>query len=112
MIKANGDSRFLPLYEALASEVRWRMMDLIADKEMNVKDIAAALELSPSIVTMHLRKLEQAELIGSRRVRLNGGTHKLCFLKQKGIEIETVAICNPECKDQRADNFCRALYGF
>ncbi|CAM3238466.1 ArsR family transcriptional regulator [Paenibacillus lupini] len=88
MIKANGDSRFLPLYEALASEVRWRMMDLIADREMNVKDIAAALELSPSIVTMHLRKLEQAELIGSRRVRLNGGTHKLCFLKQKSIEIE------------------------
>ncbi|MGO4110046.1 ArsR/SmtB family transcription factor [Paenibacillus sp. YAF4_2] len=88
MIKANGDSRFLPLYEALASEVRWRMMDLIADKEMNVKDIAAALELSPSIVTMHLRKLEKAELIGSRRVRLNGGTHKLCFLKQKSIEIE------------------------
>ncbi|MCA0754817.1 ArsR family transcriptional regulator [Paenibacillus sp. N4] len=88
MIKANGGLRFMPLYEALASEVRWKMMDLLADNEMNVKDIAAVLELSPSIVTMHIRKLEQAGLIGSRRIRLNGGTHKLCFLKEKNIEIE------------------------
>ncbi|WP_413373029.1 ArsR/SmtB family transcription factor [Paenibacillus taichungensis] len=88
MIKANGEAKFIPLYEALASEVRWRIMDLIADSEMNVKDIAAALELSPSIVTMHIRKLEQAGLIDSRRIRLNGGTHKLCSLKQNNIEIE------------------------
>ncbi|MDR6718494.1 ArsR family transcriptional regulator [Paenibacillus sp. 2003] len=88
MIKANGEPQFLPLYEALASEVRWRIMDMIADREMNVKDIAAALELSPSIVTMHIRKLEDAGLIGSRRVRINGGTHKLCYLKQNQIEIE------------------------
>ncbi|MCP1422537.1 putative transcriptional regulator [Paenibacillus xylanexedens] len=88
MIKANGDPQFLPLYEALASEVRWRIMDMIADREMNVKDIAAVLELSPSIVTMHIRKLEDAGLIGSRRVRINGGTHKLCYLKQNQIEIE------------------------
>lgn len=87
-MKANGDSKYMPLYEALASEVRWRIMDLIADGEMNVKDIADRLELSPSIVTMHVRKLEQAELIGSRRIRLNGGTHKMCFLKQKSIQIE------------------------
>ncbi|MEF2968701.1 ArsR family transcriptional regulator [Paenibacillus sp. M1] len=88
MIKANGDSKYMPLYEALASEVRWKIMSLIADNEMSVKDIAAKLELSPSIVTMHIRKLEQAELIGSRRVRRNGGTHKMCFLKQKTVEIE------------------------
>jgi len=88
MIKANGEPQFLPLYEALASEVRWRIMDMIAVREMNVKDIAAVLELSPSIVTMHIRKLEDAGLIGSRRVRINGGTHKLCYLKQNQIEIE------------------------
>ncbi|KWX88256.1 ArsR family transcriptional regulator [Paenibacillus riograndensis] len=88
MIKANGDPKFRLLYEALSSEVRWRIMGFIADREINVKDIAAKLDLSPSIVTMHIRKLEQAGLIGCRRVRINGGTHKLCFLKQKNIEIE------------------------
>ncbi|AOZ90895.1 ArsR/SmtB family transcription factor [Paenibacillus crassostreae] len=88
MLKANGEPKFMALYEALASDVRWRIMGLIADNEMNVKDIATLLELSPSIITMHIRKLEQAELIGSRRIRLNGGTHKMCFLKQKNIEIK------------------------
>lgn len=88
MIKANGEPEFLPLYEALASEVRWRIMGLIAGREMNVKDIADKLELSPSIVTMHIRKLEAAGLTGSRRVRLNGGTHKLCYLQTAGVEIE------------------------
>ncbi|NGZ77846.1 ArsR/SmtB family transcription factor [Saccharibacillus alkalitolerans] len=88
MIKANGRAEFMPLYEALASEVRWKMMSLIAEGEINAKDLAAKMNLSPSIVTLHIRKLEQAGLIGSRRVRLNGGTHKLCFLKQKKIEIE------------------------
>jgi predicted transcriptional regulator len=88
MIKANEEPEFMALYEALASEVRWRIMNLIADNEMNVKEIAAKLELSPSIVTMHIRKLEEAELIGSRRIRKNGGTHKMCFLKHKTVEIE------------------------
>ncbi len=88
IIKANGEPKYIPIYEALASEVRWKIMNLIADREMNVKDIANRLELSPSIVTMHIRKLEQAGLIGSHRVRLRGGTHKMCFLQPQNIEIE------------------------
>lgn len=86
-IQANGNPAFMPLYEALASEVRWRIMTLLAGGEMNVKDLADKLELSPSIITMHIRKLEQAGLTGSRRVRLNGGTHKLCHLKAASIDI-------------------------
>jgi predicted transcriptional regulator len=81
----------MPLYEALASEVRWRIMELLAEKERNVKDIAAALGLSPAIVTMHVRKLEQAELIGTRRVRREGGTHKICYLKEHAVEIQLPA---------------------
>ncbi|MDO7908778.1 ArsR family transcriptional regulator [Paenibacillus sp. JX-17] len=88
MIKANGEPKYMVLYEALASKVRWKIMKLLSNNELSVKEIAAELELSPSIITMHVRKLEQAELIGSRRVRRDGGTHKLCFLQQKRIEIE------------------------
>jgi len=91
MIRANGEPAWMPLYEALASEVRWTIMELIAANEMNAKDIAARLGLSPSIVTMHIRKLEQAGLVGSRRVRLNRGTHKMCYLLQNRIEIELPA---------------------
>lgn len=88
IIKANGEPQYITLYEALASEVRWRIMGLLADHEMSVKELAEKLKLSPSIVTMHVRKLEQSDLIGSRRIRRNGGTHKMCFLKQQSVEIE------------------------
>lgn len=36
MLKAKGEPKFMALYEALASEVRWRIMGLIADNERNV----------------------------------------------------------------------------
>lgn len=88
IIKANGEPQYITLYEALASEVRWRIMGLLADHEMSVKELAEKLKLSPSIVTMHVRKLEQSDLIGSRRIRRNGGTYKMCFLKQQSVEIE------------------------
>ncbi len=91
LIRANQEKQYLPLYEALASEVRWKMMALLAEGEINVKELAARLNLSASIVTMHVRKLEEAGLIGSRRARIGGGTHKLCFLKERKIEIELPA---------------------
>ncbi|MBW5448570.1 ArsR family transcriptional regulator [Cohnella sp. CFH 77786] len=90
-IKANTDRKWLPLYEALASEVRLRILDVLAKRELNVKEIAASLELSSAIVTMHIRKLEEAGLIGTRRIRRDGGTHKLCFLKEKAVEIDLPA---------------------
>lgn len=85
MIKADGKPEYMPLYEALASEVRWRIMSLIAEREMNVKDIADKLALSPSIVTLHIRKLEAAGLTGSRRVRLNGERISCASSKQQAL---------------------------
>ncbi|WP_017815087.1 ArsR/SmtB family transcription factor [Paenibacillus shenyangensis] len=87
MLKTDGQSQYLPVYEALASEVRWKIMEFLVSGEKSVKEIAAMLQLSPSIVTMHVRKLEAAGIISSRRVRREGGTHKLCFLVQDSIQI-------------------------
>ncbi|MCI3920860.1 helix-turn-helix domain-containing protein [Paenibacillus sp. TRM 82003] len=88
MIKATTDPKWLPLYEALASEVRLRILQLLADEPMNNKDLAARLGLSGAIVTMHVRKLEQAGLVVSEMVRRGGGTHKMNMLAAAGIEIE------------------------
>jgi predicted transcriptional regulator len=87
MIKANTDRKWLPLYEALASEVRLRILELLAEKKMNVKEIAERLELSSAILTMHIRKLEVAGLIDTKMVRKQGGTHKICSLAETAIEI-------------------------
>lgn len=88
MIRANTDAAWLPLYEALASGVRLSIIDLLAVKPMNVKELAEALELSSAIVTMHIRKLEKAGLIETKMVRKQGGTHKICSLAEHDIAIE------------------------
>jgi predicted transcriptional regulator len=88
MIQANTDAKWLPLYEALASEVRLAILNMLEQESMNVKDIAASLGLSSAIVTMHIRKLETAGLLHSRMVRKDGGTHKMCELAEQSIHIE------------------------
>lgn len=88
MIQASTDKKWLPLYEALASEVRLSILDLLAAKTMNVKDLAASLGLSSAIITMHIRKLEAAGLVATRMVRKDGGTHKMCELSEERIKIE------------------------
>lgn len=87
MIRANTERKFLPLYEALASDVRLHILELLAEKPMNVKEIAEMLGLSSAIVTMHVRKLENGGLIESKMVRKEGGTHKMCSLAVQSIEI-------------------------
>jgi len=88
MIYANTDSSWLPLYEALASPVRLAIIDLLASNSMNVKELAEALGLSSAIITMHIRKLEKADLVQTKMVRKEGGTHKMCTLAERSISIE------------------------
>jgi predicted transcriptional regulator len=87
MIRANTGVEWLPLYEALASEVRLKILELLAINPMNVKEIAQSLELSSAIVTMHIRKLEQGGLISTQMIRKDKGTHKICTLAVEHIDI-------------------------
>ena len=50
----------LPVYEALASNVRIKIIQLLAKNKMNVKELAQELGLSSAIITMHIKKLEEA----------------------------------------------------
>lgn len=88
MLEANIELKWLPLYEALASEVRLKMISLLSEQSMNVKQLASALELSSAIVTMHVKKLEKAGLVTTQMVRKEGGTHKMCTLAQTRISID------------------------
>lgn len=87
MIKADTSRDWLSLYEALASGVRLRMLELLAAREMNVKELAEAVGISSAITSMHVRKLELAGLISTRIVRKDRGTHKVCVLAEDSITI-------------------------
>lgn len=58
----------LPVYEALASNVRIKIIQLLAKNKMNVKELAQELGLSSAIITVHIKKLEEAKIIKTERV--------------------------------------------
>lgn len=82
------DSASLKVFEALASEARLKIIDLLFRKEMHIKELANELYLSNAIVSSHVNKLEQAGIVGSRMRRVNGGTYKYCYVKQEYAQIK------------------------
>lgn len=58
----------LPVYEALASKTRIKIIQLLSKKKMNVKDLAKELGVSSAITTMHVKKLEEANIIKTEKV--------------------------------------------
>lgn len=73
----------LKVYEALASNVRIRIIQLLSKNKMSIKELAQALGLSSAIVTMHIRKLEEANIIKTEKV----GQSKISSLKVDHIDI-------------------------
>ncbi|WP_151735324.1 ArsR/SmtB family transcription factor [Paenibacillus tengchongensis] len=87
-MKLDLTEQSLPVYEALASTVRLRMLRLLALRPMNVKELAAAANLSSAIMTMHVRKLEAAGLISTHMAPGRSGLQKICSLAADRAEIE------------------------
>lgn len=77
----------LPVYEALSSTVRLHMLRLLAEKPMNVKELASAVQLSSAIMTMHVRKLETAGLIRTHMAPGKSGLQKICTFAAESAEI-------------------------
>lgn len=77
----------LIVYEALASSVRIKIIQLLSKNKMNIKDLAKELNLSSAIVTKHVAKLEKAGLIKTERIPGKSGIQKISILKVDHIEI-------------------------
>ncbi|MBA1393740.1 ArsR family transcriptional regulator, partial [Lactobacillus sp. XV13L] len=60
-------AKSLAVFTALDSDVRLKIIQLLAQKKMNVTQIALALNLSNAITTKHLDKLEAAKVIRTEK---------------------------------------------
>lgn len=87
-MKIDTTEKWLPIYEALASKVRLKIIQLLSKQPMNIKELANELSLSSAILTMHIRKLEEAQIIKSERVHINGAIHKVSNLILDSLEID------------------------
>ncbi|BCG58071.1 ArsR/SmtB family transcription factor [Paenibacillus sp. URB8-2] len=86
-MKLDLSEKSLPVYEALASPVRLHILRLLAERPMNVKELAAAVHLSSAIMTMHVRKLAEADLVTTQMAPGKSGLQKICSLAASSAEI-------------------------
>ena len=70
--------RAVAVAKALASEPRWRLLRVLGEQIHNVGELAAALDMPPSTVTMHLSVLEDAGLVRTEFVPGRRGRQRVC----------------------------------
>lgn len=54
-------------FQILANETRLRIVEALARRELCVRDLAAAVDSSPSAVSHHLRQLRQMRIVRYRK---------------------------------------------
>ncbi|WNS43768.1 HTH domain-containing protein [Paenibacillus sp. MMS20-IR301] len=75
----------LPLFEALASGTRIKMIQLLQTDALNIKEMAERLGVSSAIIAKHVQQLEESGIIASRMISGKRGMQKQCFLAQDSI---------------------------
>ncbi len=87
-MKIELSEKWLPVFEALSSDVRLKIINMLALNPLNIKQLAKELGLSSAIVTMHVKKLETAAIIHSERKNVNGSVQKICYLDMDVLEVQ------------------------
>ncbi|MFC0472165.1 ArsR/SmtB family transcription factor [Halalkalibacter kiskunsagensis] len=77
----------IPVFEALASNVRLAIIQNLSERSMNIRELAEAVGLSSAIMTMHIKKLEKAGIIRTEMTPGKAGIQKLCILTVDHIKI-------------------------
>ncbi|AFS40457.1 ArsR/SmtB family transcription factor [Leuconostoc gelidum] len=77
------EEKSLVVYKALASDVRLSIIRLLSKNKMSVQNIASALNLSSTIILMHLNKLAEAQIITFEKK----GHNKIAKIKVDNINI-------------------------
>ena len=78
----------LYFFEALASETRLQIIELLGRGKMNIRELSKQLDLSASIVARHIRILEGANIVRTMQISAKHGTQKVCSLCQSGYVLE------------------------
>lgn len=67
-------------FEALASDVRLKIIHMLSEEELNIKQLADRIGISSPIMLKHVQKLEDAGLVTTRLEKRNGSLCKICTL--------------------------------
>lgn len=80
MLYSNTLDAQLPVFQALSSETRVQIMNLILEKNgINLKQLASELKISISTLSPHIARLSDCGLIRLEDVPASHGTQKCCY---------------------------------
>lgn len=77
-IKELSATESVAMFRALASESRARIIELLAERDMNINELSLALKLAQPSITKHVQILEEAGLVVSDYLAGPQGTQKRC----------------------------------
>lgn len=84
------------LFKALASDTRLKIINLLAEREMNINELRQALGIAPPSVSKHIQILEQAGLVTSEYMSGEQGTQKRCRLRYDRLIFSLEAVRAPD----------------
>lgn len=98
-INTPGD--ILTLCKALSSPARLQILKLIADrKQINLNELAEALEITNGAITQHMKPLLDADLVEFTYASGKRGSQKICSLKEHKFMIDILSDFDNTCMYQ------------
>ncbi|MTV81677.1 ArsR/SmtB family transcription factor [Secundilactobacillus folii] len=98
-MEADISESSLPVYKALASPVRLKIIQKLSSHKMSVYALSIALELSSTIILQHLNKLEAAGIVKFER----SGHNKVARLTVDQINVQFPQQIYPEFESYTTD---------
>ena len=83
----SADEELSKIAKALSSKVRIEIIKHLYKHSLNINEIAEKLTLPPSSAAMHIRVLEEADLITTKHLPGERGTMKLCSRRYDQLTI-------------------------
>ena len=77
----------LGFFQALASDTRLKIIEILKHSPENIKDMAEKLEISQAMTTRHIQMLVKAGVVGFEKKAASRGRQKLCYIKEKDFNI-------------------------
>ena len=84
-MEINVNSKQCSFFQALASEMRLKIIEILKVEEKNIKELAELLGVSPTITARHIKQLEEVGIISTVKVSGKRGLQKVCRLNPGSV---------------------------
>lgn len=93
----------LKFLEAFSSETRIKIIEIIGQKPMNIKELASHLGLSSAIITKHIQHLETAGIVKCENTAGKRGMQKICSINLESVLLQFIR------KDRQTNSYLHSI---